>query len=103
MRGKTPPTEPLNSRERRNLLAGTAIVVALIVAGVVAWALLDHRADYGRSENGCVAVQSAGSMGGQQQRACGEQARQWCRTVQGQADALSVAVQQECRRAGIGA
>ncbi|WP_040811103.1 hypothetical protein [Nocardia concava] len=101
MRGKTPPTEPLGVRERRNLLIGTGVVVALLVVGAVIWGLLDHRPDYGRSENGCVAVQSAGSMGGQQQRACGERAREWCRTVSGQTDALSVKVQQECQRAGV--
>ncbi|MFE3259011.1 hypothetical protein ACFXPS_18510 [Nocardia sp. NPDC059091] len=101
MRGKTPPTEPLSARERRNLLIGSTVVVALIVAGVVAWAVLDHRPDYSRSENGCVAVLSAGTMGGQQQRACGTQAQEWCRTVAGQQDAFSLRVQQECRRAGI--
>ncbi|MFE3194681.1 hypothetical protein ACFXHA_37155 [Nocardia sp. NPDC059240] len=101
MRGKTPPTEPLTGRERRHLVIGTALVAVLIVAGAVAWALFDHRPDYSRSENGCVAVLSAGSMGGQQQRACGEQAQQWCHTVSAQQDALSLKVQQECRRAGI--
>ncbi|MGV9662273.1 hypothetical protein ACWDUL_40075 [Nocardia niigatensis] len=101
MRGKTPPTEPLSAPERRNLLIGVAVVAGLIVAGTVAWALLDHRPDYSRSENGCVAVLSAGTMGGQQQRACGTQAQEWCRTVAGQQDALSLRVQQQCRRAGI--
>ncbi|MVU76470.1 hypothetical protein GPX89_04330 [Nocardia sp. ET3-3] len=101
MRGKTPPTEPLTSGERRNLLIGAAVVVALVVAGVVAWALLDHRPDYSRSENGCVAVLSAGTMGGQQQRACGERAREWCRTVADQQDSFSLKVRQECRKAGI--
>ncbi|AYF75151.1 hypothetical protein D7D52_16195 [Nocardia yunnanensis] len=101
MRGKSPPTEPLGARERRTLLIGLAVVVTLFAAGVVAWALLDHRPDYGRSENGCVTVQSAGTMGGQQQRACGEQALRWCRTVSGRTDAVSAKVRQECRRAGI--
>ncbi|MEC3915127.1 hypothetical protein [Nocardia sp. CDC160] len=101
MRGKTPPTEPLSAGERRKLVIGSAVVLALIAAGVVAWALLDHRPDYSRSENGCVAVLSAGTMGGQQQRACGEQARQWCLAVSTQTDALAVKVKQECRRAGI--
>ncbi|MGW4245666.1 hypothetical protein [Nocardia sp. NPDC004722] len=101
MRGKTPPTEPLTGRERRNLVIGTVLVAVLLLAGAVLWTVLDHRPDYSRSENGCVAVLSAGSMGGQQQRACGDQAQQWCRTVSGQQDALSLKVRQECRRAGI--
>ncbi|MFF0607338.1 hypothetical protein ACFYUD_01575 [Nocardia tengchongensis] len=101
MRGKTPPTEQLSVRERRNLLIGAAVVALLLVAGVVAWTLLDHRPDYSRSGNGCVTVLSAGTMGGQQQRACGEQAQEWCRTASAQQDAMSVKVQQECRRAGI--
>ncbi|MFE3081038.1 hypothetical protein [Nocardia tengchongensis] len=101
MRGKTPPTEPLSARERRTLLIGSAVVAVLIVVGVAAWAVFDHRPDYSRSENGCVTVLSAGTMGGQQQRACGAQAQEWCRTVSAQQDAVSVKVQQECRRAGI--
>ncbi|MGW4354054.1 hypothetical protein ACWELJ_18405 [Nocardia sp. NPDC004582] len=101
MRGKTPPTEPLSARERRRLLIGSAVVVVSIAAAGTGWALLDHRPDYSRSENGCVTVLSAGTMGGQQQRACGERALEWCRTVSGQRDEFSQRVLEQCRRAGI--
>ncbi|APB00595.1 hypothetical protein [Nocardia seriolae] len=101
MRGKTPPTEPLSAGERRRLVVGIAVVAVLIAVGVTVWALFDHRPDYSRSENGCVTVLSAGTMGGQQQRACGERAREWCRSVSGQGDDLSLRVQEQCRRVGI--
>ncbi|MET9488212.1 hypothetical protein [Nocardia sp. NPDC006630] len=101
MRGKTPPTDPLSPRERRRMLIGTAVVTVVLAVGVLMWVLLDRSPDYSRSENGCVTVQSAGPMGGQQQRACGAQALAWCRAEYAKQDAAAVRVQQQCTLAGI--
>ncbi|MCU1641061.1 MAG: hypothetical protein JWN03_1336 [Nocardia sp.] len=101
MRGKTPPTDPLTARERRRLLIGTVVVAVILAVGVAAWVLFDRSPDYSRSENGCVTVQSAGPMGGQQQRACGDQALAWCRAEYAKQDAAAVRVQEQCRLAGI--
>ena len=96
-RGKTPPTEPLSGRERRVMLIVTGVVAAVIAAGATAWALTGHE----RSEQGCVNVSIASSMGGAVERACGEAARDWCRAASAQHDTHAVAVQVRCRDAGI--
>ncbi|WP_405491460.1 hypothetical protein [Nocardia sp. NBC_00511] len=101
MRGKTPPTEPLTGRERRNLLLGTMIVVAVLSIGAVAWTLLDHRPNFGQSGNGCVTVQFASSLGAAQQRACGTQAVEWCRSADTQPPAVAGKLREQCRIAGI--
>ncbi|MFI1913235.1 hypothetical protein [Nocardia sp. NPDC020380] len=101
MRGKTPPTEPLTARERRNLLVGSAIMVAVLAVGVAAWMVLDHRPNYSRSGNGCVTVQFAGTMGGSQEHACGDKAQQWCKSEYAKQDTEAERVQAQCRLAGI--
>lgn len=83
------------------MLIGTAVVTVVLAVGVLMWVLLDRSPDYSRSENGCVTVQSAGPMGGQQQRACGAQALAWCRAEYAKQDAAAVRVQQQCTLAGI--
>ncbi|MCX4093998.1 hypothetical protein [Nocardia sp. alder85J] len=101
MQGKTPPTEPLSTRERRRLLVVAAVVTVIVAAGLAAWTLFDRSPDYNRSGNGCVAVESASSMGGGVQRACGDQARTWCASVADRSDAQSAEVRRQCRIAGI--
>jgi hypothetical protein len=101
MRTKSPPTEPLSARERRVLLIAGVVVAVLLAAGLGSWALLDRGPDYSRSGNGCVAVESASSMGGSVQRACGDRARDWCRAETDHPNAAAAAVLRQCRLAGI--
>ena len=74
-------------------------VVAL--AGALVWGLTDHSSPYDRSGDGCVTVAFPSSMGGGLEHACGGAAHDWCRAVDGQRDAHAVAVQAQCRVAGI--
>jgi len=96
-RGKTPPTEPLTGRERRVMVIATGVVAAAIAVGAAAWALTTHE----RSEDGCVNVSIASSMGGAVEHACGAAARDWCHAASVQHDAHALAVQAQCRAAGI--
>lgn len=100
-RGKTPPTDPLTPGERRAMLMVTGVVVGVIAAGAMAWAISGHSSTYDRSGDGCVNVTIASSMGGGLEHACGAAARDWCRAVYAQHDAHAEAVQAQCRVAGI--
>jgi len=100
-RGKTPPREPLTSGERRAALIVTGVVVGVVVAGAIAWGLAGHSSTYDRSGDGCVTVTFPSSMGGGLEHACGVAAHDWCRAVVGQHDPHAVAVQGQCRVAGI--
>ena len=98
--GKTPPTNPLTHGERRAMLIAAVVVVAVIAVGAAVWAMTGHSSGYGRSDESCVNVTSASSMGGAIEHACGAEAREWCRAVHAQHDAHSEAVQAQCRIAG---
>jgi hypothetical protein len=101
-RGKTPPTEPLTSGERRVMRIAVGAIVGVIAAGSTAWVITDHSSDpYDRSGDGCVSVTFASSTGGGIQHACGTAARDLCRSVDGQHNAHAEAVQAQCRVAGI--
>src|ERR1700730_193803 len=99
--GKTPPTKPLTPGERRAMVIGGLIFVALIAGGGGAWVIRGRSSGYGRSGARCVNVTIASSMGGAVEHACGAEARDWCRAVSAQHDAHSEAVQAQCRIAGI--
>jgi hypothetical protein len=100
-RGKTPPSDPLTSGERRAALIAIAGVVGAVLAGVLAWGLTGHSSTYDRSGDDCVTVTFPSSMGGGLEHACGAGAHDWCRAVDGQRDAHAAAVQAQCRVAGI--
>jgi hypothetical protein len=99
--GKTPPRDPLTSGERRAALIVTGFVVGVVAAGAIAWGLAGHPSTYDRSGDGCVTVTFPSSMGGGLEHACGAAAHDWCRAVDGRRDAHAVAVQAQCRVAGI--
>lgn len=100
-KGKTPPSDPLTSGERRTALIVTGAVVGAVLVGALAWGLAGHSSTYDRSGDGCVTVTFPSSMGGGLEHACGVAAQDWCRAVDGQRDAHAVAVQAQCRVAGI--
>ena len=100
-RGKTPPRDPLTSGERRAALIVAVVVGGVILAGALVWTLIGHPSTYDRSGDGCVTVTFPSSMGGGLEHACGVAAYDWCRAVDGQRDAHAVAVQAQCRVAGI--
>jgi hypothetical protein len=81
------------------IVAGVAAVV--IAAGATIWAFTSHSSKYDGSHDGCVNVSIASSMGGSLEHACGPAARDWCHAVYGLNDANAVAVQTQCRSAGI--
>ena len=100
-RGKTPPSGPLTSGERRAALIVTVVVVAAVLVGALVWGLTGRSSTYDRSGDGCVTVTFPSSMGGGLEHACGVAAHDWCRAVDGQRDAHAVAVAAQCRVAGI--
>jgi hypothetical protein len=99
--GKTPPTQPLSSGERRTVLIAVAVLVALITVGATAWAVLTDSSGPGKPNDACVNVPMASSMGGGVEHACGAAARTWCHAAYAQADAHAQAVQVQCRAVGI--
>jgi hypothetical protein len=99
--GKTPPSDPLTSGERRAAVIVAGVVVGVVAAGALVWALTSHPSTYDRSGDGCVTVSFPSSMGGGLEHACGVAAQDWCRAVDGQRDAHAVAVEAQCRVAGI--
>lgn len=99
--GKTPPRDPLTSGERRAALIVTGVIAALVLASALAWWFTGHSSTYDRSGDGCVTVTFPSSMGGGLEHACGVAAHDWCHAVDGRRDAHAVAVQAQCRVAGI--
>ena len=100
-RGKTPPSDPLTSGERRAALIVTGVVVGVIAAGALTWALTGQASTFDRSGDGCVTVTFPSAMGGGLEHACGAPAQNWCRAADTQRDAHAVVVQAQCRVAGI--
>jgi hypothetical protein len=94
--------EPLTRRQRRGLLGcGLGVLVATVVVIVVL--VTNHRGIAPVSGHGCVSVLVAGSTGGALLYECGTTARAWCKTEYARHDRLALAVQPQCRRAGIAA
>jgi hypothetical protein len=98
--GKTPPTNPLTSGERRAMWIVALIVVCVIVGGATAWVLTAGTTSSEGSGEGCVTVTMASTMGGGLEHACGSAARDWCHAASVQHDAHAQAVQAQCRLAG---
>ena len=89
------PLRPATTRERRVLLAVLGVLAVAVVAIVVAVV-----ATSGSSNAGCVSVTGTYSTGGATLRACGADARRFCRQEARRSDALARQVQAKCRRAG---
>lgn len=100
-RGKSPPSDPLTSGERRAALIVTGVVAGVIAAGALTWALTSHSSTFDRSGDGCVTVTFPSTMGGGLEHACGAAAHEWCRAAEAQHDAHATVVQAQCRVAGI--
>ena len=88
-------SQPLTRLQRR-LLA----VVAIIVAGTLAWAIT-QAASAPASRHGCVALVVPGSMGGGVLTHCGAAARSWCASEYRQSDPLARLAATQCRLAGL--
>jgi hypothetical protein len=101
MRGKTPPTEPLTSNERRRLLIVGGVCAVAVAVALTVWQLAGHASNYDKSSNGCVNAMVPSSTGGGLEHACGDQARTWCDSVYQQHDTVSMAVQRQCALAGL--
>jgi hypothetical protein len=92
--------EPLTRRQRRGMLyCGLGVLVASIA--VVAILVTSNKSLAPASGHGCVSVQVAGATGGVVLHECGTTARSWCRTEYARHDRLALAVQPQCRLAGI--
>jgi hypothetical protein len=83
------------------VLIAVAVLVTVIAVGATAWAVLTHLSASGQSEDVCVTVTMASSMGGGVEHACGAAARTWCQAAYAQADGHAQAVQVQCRAAGL--
>jgi len=101
MRGKTPPNESMNPRERRTALIIGGVLTVLVVGGLVLALALGHSSDLSRSNNGCVVLIVTSSMGGSMERACGNDAQTWCAGAYARTDATSLLIQHQCGLAGI--
>jgi hypothetical protein len=89
----------MTSRERRALLITAAVLVAVVVIATAVWVVLDRRSV--KSEDRCLDLGVASSMGGNVEHACGKAAQDWCAAAVAQHDAHAQAVQVSCRNAGI--
>jgi len=84
-----------NSRERWVLVTGTA--VTLVVVAVTLFSLTSHEL---RNSRGCLGFTYAMVMGGEQQHACGAQARRLCAKppqLGGLAHDFAVRLRKACR------
>ena len=77
------------------------VVVVLLAAGVIVWAIIGRTPAHDTSPTGCVDVSIASSMGGSLEHKCGDAAKDWCRAVYARHDADAVALQAQCRAAAI--
>jgi hypothetical protein len=92
--------EPMRLKRReRWLLAAIVCVLAAAAIGAGAYAYFGGDR-YGASGAGCINVTVASTTGGATLHACGAGARQWCNREAGREDALALALQDQCRRAG---
>jgi uncharacterized membrane protein len=92
------PLRTLTRRERRLVRIAAAVVAAIAVAIVV----LAASAGTAPPAAGCISATVPGAMGGVTVDACGARARTICRERAAQTDPGSLAVERDCRRAGIG-
>lgn len=99
--GKTPPTDPLNARERRTALLVAAAVGTVAVGAAVAFTMHGESSVPHQPGDRCITVGIASSMGGAVEHACGAAAQTSCRAAYEKQDVHSTAVQAACRSAGI--
>jgi hypothetical protein len=92
-------TTPLSRRQKRVLAVAGALLIA-VIAGVSAWAVI-HPGGYDRSHAGCVSVNLPSSTGGAIAHACGPAARSMCQDAYIRHDQNALAIQRQCRLAGI--
>jgi hypothetical protein len=89
-------SEPLQwGRRERTVVAALLVCVALLVAGLGAYALTSG----GPARRGCIEVSFASTLGGATEHACGAQARRVCASP----DAfrhVAEELRDSCRRAG---
>ena len=83
------------------MLMVIGVVVGVVAAGALAWAIIGHSSAPDRSGDGCVDVAIASSMGGGVEHKCGAAARDWCGAVYARHDTHAEAVQAQCRVAGV--
>jgi hypothetical protein len=89
----------MSPRQKRVLGVIVGLIV-LLIAGLVIWGALrpDSLASSG---HGCVNVNVAGSMGGENFHYCGDQAKSFCQTSFRSQDPLSLAARPQCVLAGL--
>ena len=93
-------TAPLSRRQKRVMAALGALLIAAI-AGVSVWAV-SHPGSYDRSHAGCVSINLPSSTGGAIAHQCGAAARAMCQDAFTRHDENALAIQRQCRLAGIG-
>lgn len=93
-------TAPLSRRQKRAMAVAGVLLIA-VIAGVSGWAV-SHPGSYGRSHAGCVSVNLPSSTGGAIAHTCGAAARAMCQDAFARHDENALAIQRQCRLAGIG-
>jgi hypothetical protein len=91
------PLRTLTRRERRVVGAALALAVAILVAVIV----LAAGADPAPPRAGCIAATVPAAMGASSVDACGARAERICRRHAAATDPGSLAIERDCRRAGI--
>jgi hypothetical protein len=101
MEGRQPNRfgESLNPREKR-VMGIVGLALLLIFGGVGAWAATDS-GSYGRSQHGCINVNTSSSTGGAILHECGAKARTACAAAYSGQGPLARLTRQQCRLAGI--
>ena len=92
------PLRTLTRRERRLVSTAVALAVALAVAVIV----LAAGASPAPPRAGCISATVPAAMGASSVDACGARAVRICRQRAAATDPGSLAVERDCRRAGIG-
>jgi len=87
--------QPLTRGQRR------VIAVVVLVACLAAVLLVLRPGASAATHRGCVRVVVASSTGGVVISHCGAAARSWCRSERSATDQTALAVQQQCRLAGL--
>jgi hypothetical protein len=83
------------------MVIAIGVVVVLLAAGAIVWAIIGRSPAHDTSPSGCVDVSIASSMGGSVEHKCGDAAKDWCRAVYARHDTDAEAFQAQCRAAGI--